>query len=308
MNTTDFTLLQKLCSIRAASGDERAMTSFLLDHIHANQSNWKHRPEIHYGDDFQDCIVLVFGRPRTAVFAHIDSIGFTVRYEQQLVRIGAPHVESGLRVVGSDRHGEVEAVVHIDTDRNISYQSARQIETGTILTFKPDWRETEDHVQCCYMDNRLGVWNALELCKTLEHGAIVFSCWEEHGGGSVPFLTKFLYERYAIRQALISDITWVTEGVLAGKGAAVSIRDSGLPRRSFVERILSILNEQGIPHQLEVEASGGSDGTELQKQPYPIDWCFVGAPEEHVHTPDEQVHKQDIISMMEIYRALMDSL
>jgi putative aminopeptidase FrvX len=158
------------------------------------------------------------------------------------------------------------------------------------------------------MDNRLGVWNALELCKTLENGAIVFSCWEEHGGGSVPYLTKFLYEKYRIRQALISDITWVTEGVPAGKGVVISLRDSGLPRRSFVEKIIASARQSGIPFQLEVEGSGGSDGTELQKQPYPIDWCFIGAPEDHVHTPDEIVHKRDIEAMVELYRWLMEKL
>ena len=31
-------------------------------------------------------------------------------------------------------------------------------------------------------------------------------------------------------QALISDITWVTEGVTHGKGCAISLRDSGVPR------------------------------------------------------------------------------
>ena len=70
----------------------------------------------------------------------------------------------------------------------------------------------ENFVQCCYMDNRLGVWNALQVAETLEHGIICFSCWEEHGGGSVGYLAKFIYENYGVKQALISDITWVTKG------------------------------------------------------------------------------------------------
>ena len=36
---------------------------------------------------------------------------------------------------------------------------------------------------------------------------------EEHGGGSVGYLAKFIYEKYGVKQAHISDITWVTEGV-----------------------------------------------------------------------------------------------
>lgn len=308
MKEERYGLLQQLCAIRSASGDERDMHLFLMEYIERNRSSWRSQPVVFHGEDFQDCIVLVFGQPRTAVFAHIDSIGFTVRYADQLVKIGAPHVSNGMTVVGNDRNGEVEATVQIDEERRITYDSSRPIDRGTILTFKPDWRETPEHVQCCYMDNRLGVWNALQLCTDLEHGAIVFSCWEEHGGGSVPFLTRFLFERFGIRQALISDITWVTEGVHAGKGAAISLRDSGLPRRRFTDRIVDLAERSEIPYQLEVEASGGSDGTELQKQPYPIDWCFIGAPEENVHTPDEKVHKDDITSMLALYRMLLKEL
>lgn len=303
-----YELLKELCAIRSASGDEGNISRFILDYILQHRNSWKYQPEIFHGEDFQDCIVLVFGQPKTAVYAHLDSIGFTVRYEDQLVKIGAPHTKSGIKLVGSDRHGEVTCTVKVDDERNITYAAERSIERGTNLTFAPDWRETADAVQCCYMDNRLGVWNAIQLCETLEHGAIVFSCWEEHGGGSVPYLAKFLYERYRIKQALISDITWVTEGVHAGDGVTISIRDSGLPRRSFVDRILRLAAASGISHQLEIEGSGGSDGTELQKQPYPIDWCFIGAPEKNVHTPDEQVHKKDIESMVTMYRYLMERL
>jgi putative aminopeptidase FrvX len=57
-----------------------------------------------------------------------------------------------------------------------------------------------------------------------------------------------------------------------------------------------------------VEGAGGSDGTELQRSPYPIQWCFIGAAEQHVHTPDEKVHLADIDSMLAMYRYLMERL
>jgi len=163
-------------------------------------------------------------------------------------------------------------------------------------------------VQSCYLDNRLGVWNALRLCETLEHGIVAFSCWEEHGGGSVAYLAKFIHETYGVRQALISDITWVSEGVHAGQGCAISLRDSLIPRRAYVDRIRAIAAAAGVPHQLEVEGSGGSDAKELQYAAAPWDWCFVGAPEAHVHSPDELVHKADIASMLALYQALLKGL
>ena len=158
------------------------------------------------------------------------------------------------------------------------------------------------------MDNRLGVWNALQVAETIENGVIVFSTWEEHGGGSVGYLGKFLYEKYGVRQALISDITWVTEGVKHGKGVAISMRDSGIPRRTYLNRIVELAKQSKIPFQIEVESAGGSDGNGLQKSSYPIDWCFIGAPEDNVHTPDEKVHKKDIEAMVDMYRLLMCGL
>src|SRR5690606_20409653 len=146
-------------------------------------------------------------------------------------------------------------------------------------------------------DNRLGVYNALTLCEDLKDGVIVFSTWEEHGGGSVPFLIKFLYEEWRITQALVSDITWVSDGVEEGKGVVISMRDRNIPRQSFVRHIIEIASRHDIPFQLEVEGAGSSDGRELQLSPYPIDWCFVGAPQQFAHSPYEKVHRQDIKSM-----------
>ncbi|UOQ97063.1 M20/M25/M40 family metallo-hydrolase [Hymenobacter sp. 5317J-9] len=302
-------LLRSLCRIQAPSGNESALTRFVLDYVRQHQGTWRHQPQVVADDRFQDCIVLVFGQPRTAVFAHLDSIGFTVRYGRQLVRIGGPQAEAGYRLVGEDSQGQIDCTLTIDDETGeLGYAFHRDIDRGTELTFYCDFRETDTTVQSCYLDNRLGVWNALRLCETLEHGVVAFSCWEEHGGGSVAYLAKYIFEKYGVRQALISDITWVTEGVHAGQGCAISLRDSLIPRRAYVDRIRAIAAASGIPHQLEVEGSGGSDAKELQHAAAPWDWCFVGAPEDHVHSPDELVDKRDITSMLALYQVLMQEL
>lgn len=301
-------LLKELCSIHAPSGSEWPITEFILSYIKKHQKNWKVKPKVFSGDGFQDSVVLVFGKPKTAVFAHIDSIGFTVRYGKQLVKIGSPRLKTGYKLVGQDSNGAIECTLQVQKNDVITYKFKREIERGTTLTFKPNWRETKNYIQCCYMDNRLGVYNALKLAETIENGIICFSCWEEHGGGSAEMLGKFIFEKYNVKQALISDITWVTDGVKHGKGVVISIRDSGIPRRKFVDKIIQLAKDSDIPFQLEIESSGGSDGISLQKSPYPFDWCFIGAPEANVHTPDEKVHKKDIDAMLAMYQYLMQKL
>ncbi len=127
---------------------------------------------------------------------------------------------------------------------------------------------------------------------------MVFSCWEEHGGGSVPYLVKYLYEQHHISKILISDITWVTDGVQSDRGVVISHRDKNIPRKSFIEKITQLAESYKIPYQIEVEAYGSSDAGEIQQSPYPIDWCFIGPPIENVHTDHEKISKKDIRSMI----------
>jgi len=300
-------LLEDLCKIHAPSGEENKINEYLIKYINNNKENWKVQPKIYSGKGFQDSIILSFGNPRTAIFAHIDSIGFTVGYKNEIIKIGGPVINQGIILVGKDNIGEIEgSLININNKLYIDFN--RDIERGTSLTFKINFRETETHIQTSYLDNRLGVWNALKVAEDLENGIIVFSCWEEHGGGSVGYLSKFIFEKYNIHQALISDITWITDGIIDGHGVVISLRDSGIPRKTYVNRIIKIAKNSKIEFQLEVERAGGSDGNEIQKSPYPIDWCFIGAAESNVHSPNEKVNKKDIESMVKLYVLLMKEL
>lgn len=306
-------LLKKLTSIQAPSGSESNLKEFLLEYIKENKNHWRSQPQVFHGKDFQDCLLLVFGKPRTAVFAHMDTVGFSVKYGNELVKIGKPRAIDGTFLTGKDDKGFIRCRLkkineEKKKEQKLTYQFSRELSRGTTLTFQPNFRETRNFVQSPYMDNRLGVWNALKIAETLEHGIIAFSCWEEHNGGAVGYLTRFIYEQFRVHQALISDVTWKTGGIRHGSGVAVSLRDSGIPRKTFLNKVLKKARESKVPFQLEVEDAGGSDGTEIQRSPYPVDWCFIGPPEDHVHSPDEKVHNDDIESMINMYRYLMKTL
>ena len=304
----DWSLLKHLCEVPAPSGHEKPLSDFLLRWIKKEKQKWKVQPTIVVGEEFQDCIILKFGKPRTAIFAHMDSIGFTVRYFNQLLSIGSPDADMGTKLVGRDSLGPIECELEFDKEDHAFYKFGRPIDRGTCLTYKVNFRETKDYIETAYLDNRLGIYNALQVASTLKDGVIVFSCWEEHGGGSVGYLADYICRKWKVRQALISDITWITEGVEHGKGVAISLRDKHIPRRSFVDKIIAVAEKNKIDYQLEVEGMGSSDGGELQRNPNLFDWCFVGAPELNPHTPHEKVHKTDIKSMINLYRALMKAL
>lgn len=312
MELENIALLKELVKVRGVASDESRIKDFILKYVETHRSNWKCQPVIVDEPWLQDNIVLIFGKPRTAIYAHIDTIGYSAGYANDLIKVGGPRNIEGTLLVGADSDGEVEAEVWLieneDGSLSPNYVAHRAVDRGTLFSFKCDFRETDEYVQSCYLDNRLGVFAALETAKTLENGAIVFSTYEEHGGNSVGYIARYLFEKYGVQQALISDITWVTPHVTHGGGVAISMRDSMLPRRSFLDKITELAEESGVNYQLEVESAGGSDGSVLQKASLPIDWCFIGAAEDNVHTPDEKVFKSDIVDMISLYEFLMKKL
>lgn len=304
-------LLEQLCSIHAPSGDESTLTQFLLNYIEKNKSQWNSQPTVYSGDGYQDNIIVVFGKPRTAVWAHMDSVGYTVAYDNTVHPIGAPYASTGTALVGYHHDQQISGILHIEeTEEGLlrTVQSTHTLPRGATLSYAPNFRLSDDYVTSPYLDNRLGCWVALQLMETLKDGIVVFSTWEEHGGGSVPYLASFIYKTFNVSQALIADITWVTKGVLAGQGVALSLRDKMIPRKIFVDKIIRLAEQSGIPFQLEVEGAGASDGRELQLAAQPWDWMFIGAPEANAHTPNETVHRNDISSMLNLYHYLMKSL
>lgn len=309
MELANKALLEQLIAIQGVASDESSIKMFIKNYVETNKDKWVNQPQIIDGKGFQDTLILVFGKPRTAIYAHMDTIGYSTGYHKELIRVGGPKHIDGTHLVGKDNSGEVEVELMVieneDGSTSIQYLSDKEIDRGTLLSFKPNFRETEEYIQSPYLDNRLGVFVALQIAETLTDGAIVFSTYEEHGGNTVGNCANYLYETHGVDQALIADITWVTTGVVHDGGVAISMRDSMLPRRSYLNRIIQLASITKIPFQLEVESAGGSDGSVLQKSDLPIDWCFIGAPEDNVHTPDEKVFKSDIQSMIDLYKHLM---
>ncbi|MGY6522476.1 MAG: M20/M25/M40 family metallo-hydrolase [Mongoliitalea sp.] len=283
------------------------MSDFLINYIHKRMSSFKVLPTVYFGENFHDCLLLKFGNPRTAVFAHIDTIGFMVRYENQLIPVGGPEAESGYILEGEDEMGPIQCKL-IEYDGALFHDFPRAIARGTRLSFSNPWTIDEEFISGPYLDNKLGIYNALKLCETMEDGWIVFSTYEEHSGGSVPFLLQFIQKTAPIKQALISDITWVTDGIQHHEGVVISIRDRYIPRKKFMDKIIALAKKSGIPFQLEVEANGSSDGKEIQFSPFAVDWCFIGAPEDHVHSPHEKVSLKDLKSMIAMYQYLVKHL
>src|SRR5437763_1642493 len=75
-------VLLDLIAIPGVSSDEGAVADWLEGHL-------KDAPELalhRIGDN----LIAIRGTPRTAIFAHTDTIGFTLGYDRKLIRVGGP--------------------------------------------------------------------------------------------------------------------------------------------------------------------------------------------------------------------------
>lgn len=286
-------------------GREGPVKQFLLEYVAKHADSWAVQPTIISDDALvQDSLILVFGEPKMALFAHMDTVGYIVGYDNYVTEAGGPDFKPDVKLWG--KLGQETITTKIVDEEMMCLDYPKPLPRGMGLHYVQNWVEEEDYVQSCYLDNRLGVFMALQLAATMQNGALVFSCWEEHGGGSVAYLANYLAQKYGTRQAVISDITWATEGIIQGQGAAITIRDRNLCRWSFVDKVIGLAEREQIAHQLEVVSNGSSDGRELQAAAWPWDWVFVGPPITGAHTPTERVHKADVAAAISLYAALMD--
>jgi putative aminopeptidase FrvX len=254
-----------------------------------------------------DLVVARKGRPRSAVFAHMDTVGFTLGYERALIPIGQPDVKGGeeLRPVRGDLQARGTIVREED---ELRLETEGEPDPGGAWVYARRLEQQGDTLLGPYLDNRAGVWNALQAVRRAPDILAIFTTGEEHSGRGALIGARLLYEEYGLTQALISDITWHTDHIHCGRGPAVSLRDRYVPPQPFVERVLAAATASGIPFQREIESAGSSDGGWLERSGYPIDWVFIGAPQKRSHTSLEEVWVQDLAGMLDLYVALLERL
>ena len=294
--------LKELCNIHAPSGSEWRIKEYLLDYIKSNKRKWKHKASI-TSKGIKDNLILSFGKPRIAIFCHFDTTGFTVRYNNSILNIGSPVITEKDILKTINEKGEKQTFKVIkDEDNNFRLDSNITIKPGTVLSFGSELKSKGNLVSGPYLDNRAGLWVMLKVAEEIKNGLLVFTSYEEHGGGSVEFLAPYIYNVYGISQSIICDMTWESEAVKMGKGLVVSLRDRYIPRQRYIETISDVLTNNRIKLQFEVEGSGSSDGGYLQKSSVPFDWCFTGIPLKNMHSSCETANMLDL---QELIKALL---
>ena len=302
--------LLELLAISGVSGDEGPVA----DWLEALVSGWDGVTPTRIGDN----ILAVKGTPTTAIFAHTDTVGYTLGYRDALIPVGSPHPEDRDALRCADgltgrlriREGSKDKPERRIELRNVVNAKGKEVEAvpGSRWVYARKPKIDNGFIISPYLDNRAGVWTALRALYRSPDIAVAFTTGEEQHGHGARVCTDWFYREHRITQALIADLTWHTDDTPCGKGVVISLRDAYSPRQRFLDRIVSLASESKIAHQKEIQSAGSSDGGHILRSSIAMDWVFIGAPEMEPHTSREQASLADLNAMTELLTYLVGAL
>ena len=293
----------------AVSHHEHYMTSFLLDYINKHKKKWKTQPKIIYGEKYGNMIILVFGKPRTAVLAHMDEVGFMVGNKNRLLKVGNTKPRYGDKLYGYNENGDRVFATIDETKKKIKYKAKKKLPIGTILSFCPNWKQTNKYITNNAHDDCVGILILLNLAKKLKNGVLIFTTQEETSAGkNLGVIAKYIYETCKINQVLIADVTSITqEGIEMNQGPVIGVGVNEMPSPFYLSKITNIIGNN-IDIQLEIRETGSSDFSRLLYSPYVFNICFIGCPIEDKHSSHEKISINDVSNMLKVYSKLMKYL
>jgi putative aminopeptidase FrvX len=305
-------ILLELLTIPGVSGDEGAIADWLENVLTASPMAKGKITLSRIGDN----VIAVRGKPKTAVFAHTDTVGFTLGYRDTLIHVGSPKPEDR-DLLKSESNWTARLRKQTDGDggeswvlrrvRNEKDEPAEAV-PGSRWVYAREPKMENGFLTSPYLDNRAGVWTALRCLYRCENIAVAFTTGEEQHGQGARICADHLYRTLGITQALIADITWHTEDTPCGKGVVVSLRDAFCPRQRILDRVLRLAEESKVAVQREIQSAGSSDGGHILRSPVPMDWVFIGAPEMEPHTSREQLSLNDLDAMTDLLTHLTNEL
>ena len=304
--------LFELIRLSGVSGDEGPVADWLEAHIAETIPDTT-------VNRIGDNLIVLRGTPRTAVFAHTDTTGYTLGYKNTLIPVGGPDAHEGDKLRSGDLTGRVtlakpdkkaghrRPALRLHRVRDSDNKKAPP-PPGTRWVYARRPRVEGEVVSSPYLDDRAGVWSALETLRQSPDIAVAFCTGEEQHGHGARVCADFLHREHQITQALIADTTWHTDDTPCGKGVVISLRDAFCPRQGLLDRVLALAAQSNIPHQREIQSAGSSDGGHILRSTVPLDWVFIGAPEKRPHTAREEATLADLQAMTNLLTLLVREL
>ena len=285
------------------------------------------------------------GAYEVAVAAHMDEVGFMVRNVTddgfvQLDALGGwdPRVLRAQRVTVHGEDGDLPGVigsapphtlteeqkekadrvedVHVDVGLP-GDEVADRVSVGDLVTMDQTTVELGDHVTGKALDDRVCLFAALEAARRIENPDatihFVATVQEEvglRGAHAVGFdLDPDL--AVALDVTVANDVPGFEEGdhvTRLGDGVAVKLKDgSVITNPKVTRRLRDVADDEGVPYQLEVLPSGGTDTAGFQRVAGARPVGALSVPTRYLHTVTESAHADDVTATIDLLTAFLET-
>jgi endoglucanase len=279
-------------------------------------------------------------RPRVAVVAHMDEIGFLVRFIEKegflrLQPLGGfdPRQLNSKRVTVNTRSGVRAGTLNAgvkpphllsDAERNapqkiedffvdlgLSAEAVHaEVHVGDTVALHQSLEAVGDLWASKAMDDRVGVFVMIEALRAVAEPTCeivaVASTQEEIGlrGAAAAGSSVEPDIAIALDITLANDIPGIPESEAVtrlGQGVAIKIMDSShIGHPGLVAHLRRLAEEKGIPHQMEILPRGGTDAAAIQRLHGGIPTVTLSIPTRYVHTTNETVHPRDVQAAIDL--------
>ncbi len=284
--------------------------------------------------------------PVVALAGHMDEIGFLVSHIEEktgFLRIQPlggfdPVTLVAQRVVVHAQGGDLVGCIgrkpiHILTDDEKKKpveindlfidvglpgaEVAKQVAVGDVVTMKQDFVAYGDVVSGKAIDDRVGVYVALEAMKRAKKLScdlyFVASTQEEVGvrGATVAGYRIHPQISIALDVCIAADMPGVPERDQVSqmrKGVAISLKDArSISHPGLVRAFRDLAEKRKIPYQMTLSARGGTDAGAMQLARDGSAAITLSIPTRYVHSVVEMVHVADIEATIALLAAFLET-
>lgn len=287
------------------------------------------------------------GGPKVMLAAHMDEIGFMVRFIDdngfiRLQNVGGfdPRVLPAQRVRVHTRSGDVltgalqlaskpihllaaaeikaPKLTQIYVDLGLSADEVKeQVDIGDMVTLDSQVVQVGNNLMSRAMDDRINVFIMLEVLRALgshECDVIAVATTQEEVGTRGAQTSAYNVDP-DIGVALDVTVAGDSPGVdkqdrvtKLGAGVAIKAFDSShIPNYKLVNHFRDIARENDIPHQVEMLSRGGTDAGPMQRSRGGMPVITISMPTRYLHTVNEMVSIADIKSAISLLTAYLES-
>jgi tetrahedral aminopeptidase len=292
------------------------------------------------------CVVNRGGGKKVMLAAHMDEIGFVVKYVDdkgflRLHTVGGwdPRNMASQRVVVHTSEGPMLGLLvaqgkpkHMQTgdeaskaptaemfflDLGLSGEDAKKkVQIGDMVTMNRPLQEMGNLLSCKAMDDRVAVFVMIEAVKAAKNLNVevhaVATVQEEIGlrGAAASGSAIAPDVCIALDVTLANDFPGMPEESYVtrlGEGTAIKIMDSSLIcHPKVVKHFKTLAEKHEIKHQMELLTAGGTDAGAVQRLHGGIPSFTLSIPTRYIHTVNETVHRGDVEASIAILTRFLE--